>query len=112
LITEYGLDAVGAVLHETALSKGFYDSLNMTEFNSQAKQLAMIHSEVTEVLEALRKSQGEHKVVEELVDIFIRLMDFYAALRNAGVVESSFDDVLEEKSKINESRPLMHGVLG
>ena len=112
LITDYGLDAVAALLHETALSKGFYDSLDMQEFNSQAKQLAMIHSEVTAVLEALRKSQGQAKVVEEIVDILIRVLDFYAALRNAGVVHDSLDDTLGIKSEVNSGRPRMHGVLG
>jgi NTP pyrophosphatase (non-canonical NTP hydrolase) len=112
MVTDYGLDATAAVLHETAISKGFYDSLNMSEFNSQAKQLAMIHSEVTEVLEALRKSQGQGKVVEEIADILIRVLDFYAALRNVHVVEDSLDTVLEEKASINRSRPRMHNVLG
>lgn len=109
---EFGLDAVSAVVHESALDKGFYDSLNMKEFNSQAKQIAMIHSEATEVLEALRKSKGEYAVVEELADILVRTFDLYAALRNAGVVESSLDEVFEAKVAINRSRPKMHGVLG
>lgn len=112
MITDYGLDATAALLHETALSKGFYESLDMKEFNSQAKQLAMIHSEVTEVLEALRKSQGQEKVVEEIVDILIRVLDFYAALRNAGVVHDSLDETLGIKAEVNSGRPRMHGVLG
>lgn len=112
MITDYGLDATAALLHETALSKGFYDSLDMNEFNSQAKQLAMIHSEVTEVLEALRKSRGQAAVVEELVDIIIRVLDFYAALRNVGVVHDSLDDTLGMKAEVNNGRPRMHGVLG
>ena len=105
-------DEIAAELHSTARSKGFYDSLDMSEFNSQAKQLAMIHSEVTEVLEALRKSHGERAVVEELADIAIRLFDMYWALREAGVVTLSFDEVFADKASINKSRDRMHGVLG
>lgn len=105
-------DEIAAELHETAKSKGFYDELDMSNFNSQAKQLAMIHSEVTEVLEALRKSQGERAVVEELVDIAIRLFDLYEALRSAGVVSLSFDEVFADKTAINKTRDRMHGVLG
>ena len=112
MITDYGLDATAAVLHETALSKGFYDSLDMKEFNSQAKQLAMIHSEVTEVLEALRKSKGQDQVVEELADIIVRVLDLYAALRNVHVVEDSLDETLAKKAEINRNRPRMHNVLG
>ena len=105
-------DQISKELHDTAKSKGFYDSLEMREFNSQAKQLAMIHSEATEVLEALRKSKGEYAVVEEICDILVRCFDFYESLREAGVVVSSLDEVFEEKTSINKSRPRMHGVLG
>lgn len=111
-LTDYGLDALSAILHERAVEKGFYESLSMNEFNSQAKQLAMIHSEVSEVLEALRKNQGERKVVEEIADILIRTFDFYASLMNAGTVESSLDEVLAEKTEKNRLREKMHGVLG
>ena len=105
-------DQISEELHEIAKSKGFYDTLNMDEFNSQAKQLAMIHSEVTEVLEALRKSKGQHAVVEEIADILVRCFDLYAALKDAGVVDLSLDEVFEEKTEVNKERPRMHGVLG
>lgn len=106
------LDNIALELHKTAKSKGFYDELDMKSFNSQAKQLAMIHSEVTEVLEALRKSKGEKAVVEELADILIRVLDLWYALYDNQVVHSSIDEVLAEKSSINKNREKMHGVLG
>lgn len=106
------LDIISNRLHEAAKEKGFYDVLNMTEFNSQAKQLAMIHSEVSEVLEALRKSKGQYAVVEEIADILVRVFDFYGSLLAAGVVEDSLDNVLYDKVETNKARPRMHGVLG
>lgn len=106
------LDEVSENLHEGAKSKGFYDSLKMDEFNSQAKQLAMIHSEVTEVLEALRKQHGEAHVIEELADILVRVFDFYGALKEAGVVTSSLHLGFLAKVGVNKTRPRMHGVLG
>lgn len=105
-------DEISIELHQTARSKGFYDRLDMTDFNSQAKQLAMIHSEVTEVLEALRKEKGEKAVVEEIADILIRSFDLFAALKESGVVTSSLDDVFLSKTETNKGRPVMHGVLG
>ena len=105
-------DEISIELHQTARSKGFYDRLDMTDFNSQAKQLAMIHSEVTEVLEALRKEKGEEAVVEEIADILVRAFDFYEALYRANVVTSSLQQVFNEKVGINKERPRMHGVLG
>lgn len=106
------LDTTGRALHHIARSKGFYDELDMQTFNSQAKQLAMIHSEVTEVLEALRKDKGEQAVVEEIADILIRVLDFYESLREAGVVSSSLDEILSQKTIINSKRDRMHGVRG
>lgn len=99
-------------LNETARAKGFYDSLDMKEFNSQAKQLAMIHSEVSETLEALRKDKGSKVVVEEIADIIIRTLDFYEALGRAGVITHDLDHVLADKAKHNITRPKMHGVRG
>ena len=39
-----------------------------------SKQLAMIHSEVSEVLEAIRKDKGDEEVVIELVDIWLECL--------------------------------------
>ena len=72
----------------------------------------MFASEVTEVMEALRKDKGEEAVLDELSDILIRLFDFTAALFEAGVVSGSLDEAFARKAKINTSRPRMHGVRG
>lgn len=98
--------------HEIAKESGFWDDVDATDFVFQAKQLAMIHSEVTEVLEALRKSKSQLEVVEELADILIRVYDFYWGLLEAGVVHSSLEDVFWDKMKKNMTRPRMHGVRG
>jgi NTP pyrophosphatase (non-canonical NTP hydrolase) len=109
IITEYGLDALSAVLHETAREKGFWDG----EYNHDkiGNKLALVHSEVTEVLEAIRKSQGSEKVVEEIADIIIRILDVYAAMRNEEQVLHSLDEVLHNKIEKNKQRPPLHGNL-
>ena len=107
--TDYGLDALAAILHETARDKGFWDG----EYNHDkiGNKLALVHSEVTEVLEAIRKSQGSEKVVEEIADVIIRLLDVYAAMRNEEQVLHSLDEVLENKMNKNKERPRLHGNL-
>lgn len=70
-----------------------------------------MHSEVTEVLEAIRKSKGSESVVEEMADVLIRLLDLYAAMRDENMVEHSFDDILDKKLNINKDRPKLHGNL-
>lgn len=105
-------DTLEHSLHNAAVEKGFYGSLDMSEFNSQAKQLMMITSEVVEVMEVLRKDKGNDALLDELADIYIRLFDFTEALRRAGVLEGSVAHAIYEKAKFNQSRPKMHGVRG
>jgi NTP pyrophosphatase (non-canonical NTP hydrolase) len=109
LVTDYGLDALSAILHETALEKGFWDGPR--DHDQLGNKLALVHSEVTEVLEAIRKNQGSEKVVEEMADVLIRLLDLYAAMMNAGFVEHSLDESLNKKMNINKDRPRLHGNL-
>ena len=109
IVTEYGLDALAAVLHETAVEKGFWDG----DYNHDkvGNKLALVHSEVTEVLEAIRKSHGSEKVVEEMADVIIRLLDVYAAMRNEEAVIHSLDEILQKKMDINKDRQRLHGNL-
>lgn len=109
IVTEYGLDALSAMLHEIAIEKGFWDG----EYNNDkiGNKLALVHSEVTEVLEAIRKSQGSEKVVEEIADIIIRILDVYAAMRNEEQIMHSLDEVLDYKINKNKERPRLHGNL-
>jgi len=110
------LDKLAEELHYTAIEKGFWTPLAFMEpqddFIFYCKQLAMVHSEVTEVLEALRKDKGQDVVVEELADIIIRVLDLYAGLINKGVVTDSLHSTLRKKAKVNKSRPKLHGVRG
>jgi len=109
LVTDYGLDVLSALLHETAIEKGFWDKPK--NFDVFGNKLALIHSEVTEVLEAMRKNKGSEKIVEEMVDILIRTLDLYASMRNGGFVEHSLDEVLFKKMEINKNRAKLHGNL-
>ena len=109
LATDYGLDVLSALLHETAIEKGFWDQPK--NFDVFGNKLALVHSEVTEVLEAIRKNKGSEEIVEEMVDILIRTLDLYASLRNAGFVEHSIDETLFNKMQKNKERPKLHGNL-
>jgi NTP pyrophosphatase (non-canonical NTP hydrolase) len=109
MVTDYGIDALSATLHQTAVEKGFWEG-EITH-DKIGNKLALIHSEVTEVLEAIRKSKGSEAVVEEMADIVIRLLDLYAAMRDENMVEHSFDEILDKKLNINKERPRLHGNL-
>ena len=109
-------DILARQLHSEAENKGFWEPMdrmnNQDDFIFYAKQIAMIHSEATEVLEALRKDKGEQAVVEEIADIIIRTFDLWAGLEKRGVVKSSLDQTMIHKMNINQERPRLHGVRG
>lgn len=109
IVTQHGLDALAAILHETAIEKGFWEG----EYSHDkiGNKLALVHSEVTEVLEAIRKSKGSEEVVEEMADVIIRLLDVYAAMRNEEAILHSLDDILHKKININKERERLHGNL-
>lgn len=109
IVSQYGLDALAAILHETAREKGFWDG--DYSHDKIGNKLALVHSEVTEVLEAIRKSHGSEKVVEEMADVIIRLLDVYAAMRNEEAVLHSLDEILHNKMEKNKTRPPLHGNL-
>jgi hypothetical protein len=111
------LDDLANSLNETAIEKGFWSPLSRMEseddFIFYAKQLAMIHSEVTEALEALRKNQGDEKFVEELADIIIRVLDLWAGMNKMRVRElPSIHNTLRDKALINKNREKLHGTRG
>ncbi|MFZ9740618.1 MAG: hypothetical protein ACO3DP_01360 [Candidatus Nanopelagicaceae bacterium] len=109
IATEFGLDALAAVLHETAIEKGFWDG--ETTYDKIGNKIALCHSELTEVLEAIRKSKPKELIVEEFADVIIRVLDLYAAMMNAEMISDSLDEALNKKMKTNTYRPKLHGNL-
>jgi NTP pyrophosphatase (non-canonical NTP hydrolase) len=103
------IDNLANSLHNTAKEKGFWDDNNGIIF--YLKQLMMVTTEVAEVAEAMRKSQGDRAVVRELADVIIRTLDLYAGLVEDGYTEESLQENLLDKAKYNSERPNMHGLL-
>lgn len=106
------LEEVAYAIHANAINKGFWEPNtpeNHTVF--YLKQLAMVHSEVSEILEAIRKEKGESIIVEEMADVIIRLLDLWVGMQRDGAVKTTITDALMEKISINTERPRLHGVL-
>ncbi len=106
------LDSYGKMSHDNAKEKGFWD-IDGDEVAFLLSKLALIHSEASETLEAIRKEKGEEEIANEVADIFIRLVDFYEGLKDCGFVSKnlSLDHVVTEKMMFNSTRPRKHGVL-
>lgn len=101
------LDDMAAKQHQTALDKGFWQ--DPVYMDKVAAKLALIHSEVTEVLEALRKNKGTDKVTEEFADIIIRTLSLHARLVEDGLADAGLHQAVLDKMVVNDARPAMHG---
>lgn len=101
---------VASEIHTTAISKGFWDHSDITPDVIVAK-LALVHSEVSEILEAYRKQQGGVRIADEFADVLIRLLDLYEAMYIEGVVSSNLEHALNIKMSVNKDRPHKHNNL-
>tara|TARA_Y100000817_G_scaffold307161_1_gene293285 strand:- start:1262 stop:1609 length:348 start_codon:yes stop_codon:yes gene_type:complete len=99
--------------HNTSVSKGWWDDSN----RNIGELLALVHSEVSEALEAyritgasglnniwLRDKDGKPEgFTIELADTLIRIFDISAAY------ELDLENALKIKMEFNKSRPYRHG---
>lgn len=89
--------------HENAKEKGFWDDWEgSNKLHATATRLALIHSEVSEALEAMRHNDKEN-FEEELADTCIRIFDLCGGL---GI---DLEKAIIEKMVRNEKRPYKHG---
>lgn len=103
-----GLKIAQKQVYELARSNGFWEE--GAEGTTDGEKIALMHSELSEALEALRKGDPQdEKLTEfknsevELADCIIRILDF-AAARGLRVAEA-----LIAKHNFNTTRPYKHG---
>ena len=97
------LETQATLISQFMQAQGFWESVNIGE------KIALMHSELSEALEADRKNlDAEHihgftGVEEELADVIIRVLDF------AGHYNLRLGEALSAKITYNLSRPFKHG---
>lgn len=101
----YSFNQKSNEIHSIAKDKGFWN-----EPKNQAEMIALIHSELSEALEGLRKGNppDDHipdfsSVEAELADVVIRVLDMAAGF------DYNVAEAIIAKVEYNASRPYKHG---
>jgi len=84
--------------YKIAKEKGWWDKPR-----SDGEVIALMHSELSECLEAMRNRHAKEAIAEELADCCIRIFDY------CGHKKIDLEKALHKKIEKNKNRPYRHG---
>lgn len=104
-VTPQVCNVLARMIHDTAVEKGWYE-----KERNDFEMLALVHSEISEIVEALRKGNPKSEkcpqfslAEEECADVIIRLLD--QGHKNNWQIGAA----ILAKMEYNKTRPYRHG---
>lgn len=107
IIPKVNFNTIAEECVEIAKEHGFSPHQNIEDIEKHkwylATKIAFIHSEATEMLEALRVN-NLNNMVHEGIDVLIRTLEYLSCLKGVDI-----DKEIRKKMEINKKRSYMHG---